>query len=371
MDNKKIKAIHILYHYYKSDARVKAYCNYLNKNNYDVTVLDCDYFSVKKVQGTNFLSLLLHYFLFFIESFVYLIKNRDVKIIHVHNLPNFLIFAGITNKWFFKAKLILDNHDIMPLTFREKSSNKLIEKLTFFEQNISMKAASKVICADDNQKAFLLNCGIHENKITTILNVANSDIFKRKESLRTDNEFRLMYHGTISKRLGIDLILRAIKTSSSKAGNIKFHLIGEGDYLDELKRLIKELNLDKNVVLKDSYVPVEQLSEIISQMDVGIIGNRNTSISDYMLPVKLLEYVYMGKPVIAPRNKIISRYFNEHQLCFYKPENVEEMADKILFLYEDKEARKAFSNNALKFTEQFNYETEMKKYKSVIEELLN
>jgi glycosyltransferase involved in cell wall biosynthesis len=232
-----------------------------------------------------------------------------------------------------------------------------------------MKAASQIICADHNQKAFLIRCGIPEFKIITILNVANSDLFKKTEVLRTDNEFRLIYHGTISKRLGIDLILKALKIASLKDDNLKFHLIGEGDYLDEVKKLIKELSLETNIVLK--YIPVEQLSEIISQMDAGIIGNRNTTISNYMLPVKLLEYAYMEKPVIAPKNKIISRYFTEDMLCFYEPENIEEMAEKILFLYNDKEARKRFAANALKFTEQYNYKTEMQKYESVIRQLLN
>jgi glycosyltransferase involved in cell wall biosynthesis len=370
LENKKIRIVHILYHYYKSDARVKAYCNYLAKNNYDVTVLDCDFFSIKKVQGKNFLSLLKHYLIFLLKSSVYLIKNRNIKIIHVNNLPNFLVFAGLFNKIFFSAKLILDNHDIMPLAFTEKSKSKSIEKLTFIEQNLSMKFADKVICADHNQMKYLIDCGISEKKITPILNVANSDIFKKSDIIRDDKEFRLIYHGTISHRLGIDLVLRALKIASSKEKNIKFYLIGEGEFLDEIKKMISELSLETNVVLTDKFVPVEKLSEIISQTDAGIIGNRTTSLSDYMLPVKLLEYVYMAKPVIAPANNIIKRYFTDDMLCFYKPENVEDMAEKILSLYYDKDKGKCYAEKAFKFTELYNYQTEMKKYQEVVNSLL-
>jgi glycosyltransferase involved in cell wall biosynthesis len=258
----------------------------------------------------------------------------------------------------------------MPLVLNEKTSSKLFKKLTFFEQSISMRAATKIITADHCQKSFLVNCGIPEQKITTILNVANSDIFKKTNSFRTDNEFRLIYHGTISERLGIDLILQAIKIAISKADNIIFYLIGEGEYLEDAKLLIKKLSLTNNVILKDKFVPVEKLPEIISKMDAGIIANRNTPISDYMLPVKLLEYVYMRKPVITPKNKIITSYFTTDMLCFYELENVEEMAEKILFLYRNKEARERFATNALRFTERYNYETEMKKYEAVLKELV-
>ncbi len=73
----------------------------------------------------------------------------------------------------------MDNHDIMPLVFSEKSDSRLFRKLTLFEQNLSMKVASKVITADHYQKDYLIDCGIPQDKITTILNVANSDIFKK------------------------------------------------------------------------------------------------------------------------------------------------------------------------------------------------
>ncbi len=129
--------------------------------------------------------------------------------------------------------------------------------------------------------------------------------------------------------------------------------------MGEIKSLINTLSIEGNVVLTEKFIPVENLPEIISKTDAGIIANRITPISDYMLPVKLLEYVYMEVPVISPKNKIISRYFSDDMLCFYEPENVDDMAEKILFLYSNKEARKNFSTNALKFTEQYNYETEM------------
>ena len=46
-----------------------------------------------------------------------------------------------------------------------------------------------------------------------------------------------------------------------------------------------------------------------------------------MLPVKLLEYVHMGIPVIAPRLKTIQYYFSEDQVMYYEPGDVDGLAD--------------------------------------------
>ena len=94
--------------------------------------------------------------------------------------------------------------------------------------------------------------------------------------------------------------------------------------------LVKRYDLNENVLIYNRYIPYEELPKLLSKMDMGIIGNRQELLSDYMLPVKLLEYVNLNIPVIVPKNKIISRYFNNEMVCYYTPENIEDMAEKII-----------------------------------------
>ena len=85
-----------------------------------------------------------------------------------------------------------------------------------------------------------------------------------------------------------------------------------------------------------------------------------------MLPVKLLEYVYMQKPVIAPRLKIIERYFDETMIKYFEPENVEDLARCIVELYENPEERKSLVNKANKFIKKYNWKTQEKEYLKLI-----
>jgi glycosyltransferase involved in cell wall biosynthesis len=81
-----------------------------------------------------------------------------------------------------------------------------------------------------------------------------------------------------------------------------------------------------------------------------------------MLPVKLLEYVYLNVPVVAPRLDVIARYFDDTMLRYYEPENVEQLADAIVELFHDRKERERLAQAALMFYEQHNIEAQANRY---------
>ncbi len=106
---------------------------------------------------------------------------------------------------------------------------------------------------------------------------------------------------------------------------------------------------------------------MVCGMDLGIIGNRrNLACDKYMLPVKLLEYVYLGVPVVAPRLAVIGRYFDETMVRFYEPENVDQMAAAILELYENREERERLAHAAFAFYEEHNIQAQADRYLDLV-----
>ena len=157
--------------------------------------------------------------------------------------------------------------------------------------------ADKVITADHNQKDYLVNIGVPEDKISVIMNVANENFFKPDRRIRHDHEFRLVYHGTVAKRLGLDLAIEAVALAQISIPEIKFHLIGKGDHLDVCESLVAKHKLENTVFLSHCFYPVKELSPILNTMDVGIIPYRKNIHTDmYGMSVKLLEYVFYGYP---------------------------------------------------------------------------
>ena len=365
----------LAYAHYINDARIKNYVRTLEDHGHhvDVIALQCDgeaaieerrsgtiFRIMAKYQGKSSLRYIWSYLKFFLKSAL-LLARRSVRhrydVIHVHNMPNALVFAGIFPKA-LGAKLMLDVHDLMTVNYMAKfnaKENSLPVCALRIEQRLSSMFADRVFCADHNQQDYLAeHCGVPREKSTVLMNLPNVELFRPLTRGKKGEGFRIVYHGTIAYRLGIDLIIRAMASVTERIP-AELWIYGAGDYLPEALALSSQLGLEEKVHFSRTFFPVEQIPEMVCGMDLGIIGNRrNLACDKYMLPVKLLEYVYLGVPVVAPRLDVIARYFDETMVRFYEPENVEQMADAIVELFHKRDMRERQAHAASKFYENNN-----------------
>jgi glycosyltransferase involved in cell wall biosynthesis len=139
-------------------------------------------------------------------------------------------------------------------------------------------------------------------------------------------------------------------------------IIGDGDLVDSLKAHISKSNAESYIKLLNP-VPLERLPEYIERADAGIIPNRRSySTDNFMLPVKLLEYLYMKKPIIAPKLSILERYFDESMLALFPAEDVNAMTEAICRLANDTNARSKLVENASRFISEHSWENQKKPY---------
>jgi len=373
----------LAYAHYINDARIKSYVRTLEDRGHRVDVIALKsggeaaeealaagtvFRVMDKYQGGSTLMYAWSYLKFFLKSLLLLARRsfrHRYDVVHVHNMPNALVFAAVVPKM-LGARLMLDVHDLMTANYMAKfhaPEDALPVKILKIEQRLSAMFADHVFCADHNQQDYLVEaCGLARGKITVLMNLPNVELFRPATVAKKSGVFRIVYHGTIAHRLGIDLIVKAM---ARVAGRVpaELWLYGAGDYLPEALALSSELKLDGKVHFSRTFFPVEQIPEMVSGMDLGIIGNRrNLACDRYMLPVKLLEYVYLGVPVVAPRLDVIERYFDDTMVRFYEPENVEQMAESIVELFHQKEERERLAGRASSFYQKYNIQAQADRY---------
>jgi glycosyltransferase involved in cell wall biosynthesis len=372
-----------------NDARIKSYVRTLEGQGHrvDVIALKADGESavearpagtifrvMSKYQGQSTLMYVWSYLKFFLKS-SFLLARRSFRhrydVVHVHNMPNALVFAAIAPRM-LGARLMLDVHDLMTANYMAKFSageNDLPVKVLKIEQRLSAMFADHVFCADHNQQDYLVEqCGLMRQRVTVLMNLPNEELFRTITTEKKSEVFRIVYHGTIAHRLGIDLIVKAMAKVADRVP-AELWVYGSGDYLPEVLALSSQLNLDEKVHFSRTFFPVEQIPEIVSGMDLGIIGNRrNLACDRYMLPVKLLEYVYLGVPVVAPRLDVIARYFDDTMVRYYEPENVEQMADSIVELFHNREERERLARTASTFYQKHNIQAQADRYLDLLSE---
>jgi glycosyltransferase involved in cell wall biosynthesis len=332
------------------------------------------YVPVIRYRGERKFSYILSYLSFFflvqLYSTVLYFKNR-YKVVHVNNMPDFLVFAAIIPK-LFGAKIILDIHDPLPITFLTKfnlSKSSLFYKLLIWEERLSAKFADKIITAHSLLKDEVLqNDGISKKKIDDILNFADEKKFKFINNYNINGKLRLIYHGTIAERFGLKKIIEVMKDLNEV--DFDFTIIGSGDYSTEITSIIKKLNLENRINFINESFPVNKLPEILKEFNLGIVTYELSTATEYMLPVKFLELISLGIPSIVVKNKVISHYFTEEDAFFYDNSEPDSLIKIIANISKKKNLLFEKRNRLLEIREKYFWSTEAQKYYEIVQNLI-
>jgi glycosyltransferase involved in cell wall biosynthesis len=301
-------------------------------------------------------------------------RERHYDVVQVHNLPDFLIFAAIWPK-LTGAKLILDLHDLMPEFFASRNNTSLenwLVQLIRFQEFIACSLADHVITVTDVWRDALIKRGIPAKKVSVVMNLADERYFnstKVHEPSVVNDQFTLIYHGSMTYRYGIDLILYAIHEVREEIPDIRLILQGKGTLAKQIYEIVNDLDLNQIVQFNDTIVHSSKLQKIILQADVGIVPNRDDIFTDGLLPTKMLEYIALGIPVIAARTSTISNYFSEDMVEFFAPGDFKDLADSIRKLNRERFQLQKLSKNAEKFFKMYNWEEMSRSYISLIDKL--
>ena len=388
-ESQNVSVCMVAYANYYTDARIKNYVHTLLKNGFEVDVFALGATEGSKQRGVRVFSVMQKYwgdsaFFYALSQLWFLCVvalrlsvnffKKRYRMIHIHNIPNFLVFSAVIPK-LFGVEVILDIHDTMPEAYATKFDlplNHPLITLLKLEERLSACFADHVITTNDLHREVICSHGVPARKIDIILNVGNEEIFKPTQCKTLKDGLTLAYHGTIAERLGIDLIVKAVAHAREKCPNLRFLLIGEGDFLETVRSLVRDLHL-QNIVQITGFIPVEQLPRHLCEADVGIIGNRwYTELKqNHMLPVKMLEYAAMEIPTIAPRLQVIRRYFSEDSAIFYTPDDVEDMARRIIEIYEDRNIIDRMKKNLRVFNQKYNWRSMEERYLGIARRLLH
>ena len=86
-----------------------------------------------------------------------------------------------------------------------------------------------------------------------------------------------------------------------------------------VRRLVDELGVSETVRLEQGCRPIEDVIPVLERASVGVVPIVDDPFTKYMLPVKLLEYVALGMPVIASSTSTIRAHFSDEMLAFTPP----------------------------------------------------
>jgi glycosyltransferase involved in cell wall biosynthesis len=279
------------------------------------------------------------YAVFLIASFLFLgIRSyRGYRLVHVHNMPDVLVFSGIVPR-LLGAKIILDLHDPVPEVFRViyglKPDSFEVRTLELLER-WSVGFSHVVLTPNIAFKRLFVARGCPEDKIIIVMNSPDETLFNPQatENLVKMPGFNLMFHGTLLERNGLCAAIEAIAQLRERVPTLKLHIYGERTpYIAEVMRQVDQIKLAPHVQYH-GYKILEEVPEAISRIDFGVIPNLANPFNNLNLPTRIFEYLAMGKVPIVPRTEGILDYFQENELLFFKPGDADDLARTIEWAY--------------------------------------
>lgn len=166
----------------------------------------------------------------------------------------------------------------------------------------------------------------------------------------------LIFVGVILKKQGLGLIIESLPKIIKAIPKIRLTIIGDGDYLEELKRLSKKYKVQKYVDFKGFIGEHSTIIEMMKDADLGLATYlpEENNFTYWADPTKIKVYISQGLPVVTTEVPPISKLIKKHDAGIVVDDNPNILAEEIIGTLKNKKRFLRMSRNALDLAK--NYE---------------
>ncbi len=270
-----------------------------------------------------------------------IIKKEKIDVILSHNPPYLVGTSSWIASKFTNTPLILNVHDVWGASHYRKHEYIIGKHLEKF----CIKRAKKIIVPCKELDEILLKRGkINRTKIVVAPTGVDTKLFR---PMNIPEDIDALFVGNLAPWSGAEFFVNAANKLLEKNKDLRFMVVGDG-----IQRKHLEESSQTNISFTGA-IPTDHLPEIINRSKLCVSSfpkpasvKRETPIR----PISTLEFMACGKAVIISDVHGIRDIITEGKTGFLsKPENIEDLADKIVFLLKNKEIRDNVGKNARKF----------------------
>jgi glycosyltransferase involved in cell wall biosynthesis/peptidoglycan/xylan/chitin deacetylase (PgdA/CDA1 family) len=299
-------------------------------------------------------------------------KRNRYDVVHIHNMPDFLVFAA----WYPKltgARLILDIHDIVPELFANKFKSALkyvyVTGLTFVEK-LSAHFVDHVIVSNHLWVEKLVARSVRASHCSVVVNLPDPEVFARRPRTRQDDRYIVIFPGTFQWHQGLDIGIRAFAEFKKRMPGAEFHLYGASDekLTDWLKDIAREVGQQDSVKFC-GIASLESIADVIANADLGIVPKRADSFGNEAYSTKIMEFMSQSIPVVVSRTKVDSYYFDEETVRFFPSGDSTAMADAMYEVATNTELRESMIRRGLEYVETNGWNHNKQEYFDLIDGL--
>lgn len=252
-------------------------------------------------------------------------------------------FAGLIAARVLRAPLVLEVNSPFALEQARDRDIRLLRLARWAERFILNRAAA-VIAVSTPLKEILTAAGVDPARISVMPNGVNPDHFAAtpetadlRARLGLTGKTVIGFVGWFRDWHGLDLLLEAFHHSGLAGRGAALLLVGGGPTLPGLKDYVASHNLEDSVVFTGP-LPHDTVPAHVQLFDIAVQPAAN----EYCCPMKVLEYMAMGRAIVAPRQANLTELLSEGQEAeFFEPGSRTELAAALIRFLENPEHRES------------------------------
>ncbi len=279
---------------------------------------------------------------------------REVKpaLVHMHYYNVYSFFNVYA---YYRRIPLVYSERLLPRGGKKLFRRFLRDAVHWIKAKLLNFGVTKIICVSDFvREEHAKHYRVSKEKLITIFNGVNLDRFKKADQESINNlksEFGINPDTSIvtcvsvvRKGKGVEFFIKAAPHILNKVKNVKFFLVGDGPLLPDIKKMVKDLNMDDFFVFLGWRADIER---ILAVSNVSVVPTAKDCPEAFGFVAA--ESMGLGVPVVASNIGGLKSIVSDGKTGFLAmPSDPVSLSNKISDILNNEDIAREFSENGVK-----------------------
>lgn len=251
-------------------------------------------------------------------------KNFKFEVIHAHTAIPVGFSAMLASKK-YKCPFVVTIHgqDFQYTINKNDKCKKNVYRV--------LEEADSVITVSTKLKNVIKEDKLRE-KIAVINNGINPEEYGIIDCTKSEKDYVILSVSSLIKTKGIDLNIKAISILVKKYPNVKYYIVGDGEEIKNLKKLVNDLSLNDNVVFFGR-LPHSEAIKFMGKCELFSLPSWQEGFG-----IVYIEAMNNGVPVIGVKGQGIEDVIVHKENGFLvEPHSIEDLVTTVEYILNNKE----------------------------------
>lgn len=258
----------------------------------------------------------------------------------VYERYSLFCFCGVMAAWLTRRPIVLEVNSPFALELSLHNDIRAV-RFAHWTERVICNAATAVIVVSSPLRQILQQNRIKASKLVLMPNGVNlahlqsgADTTSIRRRFGIDGRLVVGFVGWFKQWHGLQSLIETFDRSGMASKGAVLLLVGDGPATGALKETVAQRGLENSVFFTGP-IPHEQIPPYLNVIDVAIQPAAN----EYCCPMKIIEYMGLGKTIVAPRQENIDELLPDEAAIKFTPGDTESLADALVRAVTDAELR--------------------------------